>query len=758
MKSQLFSPKIPMLFNGEKNMYCVAIPIFLFFLGTMEISRSEDLATPSDSVIISPAEAVYEEDADLYARVFGDSYRRKDTLLELNIILDGEKIGEAMVFIGKENKIHAHSLVELLDDYLIPEKTRKIEALKDASGFVSFERLKSLSINAKFNRQLLQVELTAPVEQKKTRSLDKRYAENSPKPNVRSASVSGFINARVSQAFYQSGNPYHHRSMIFSPALNVCGLVLEGEVSQDYISNSRKRKGFRREYTSLVYDWWEKHLVFRGGDIFSHSARYENVPKLFGLQIKKEAVSNYEYGSARTLQITLLRRSTIKVYFNGNLVKVKENVAPGTYELDDISYANGANDVKIKIIDDAGREQNLEESFFLESAFVRHGEVGFNCSAGYPEINDQEKGRYDKSNRVISMSLKYGLLNATEIGGGIANSRFGTAYAMELRNKNICGSFELKYAHSRYQADLNSRSKLAGDAYYLGYSILPILFLEKSSLNCGVSFEASDSFFYPYLAPSNNPSSNDFLKIRQNINGKNRTISYFAFINNLCTLNFSFNYRIKTDQERSRSKSLSVNISKHMSFNDKTFSGASLNILFERSKNFDGRINRSLGLSCSIYLKNDVQISVGYVNAEEKSAYMSVSQMPHGSGLGYDVYASKTGSQNSCGFSSFYVHPTFRAELNHSRRSNSSNSTRLGLETALFFADGNFAIARKTSTDGGFVIATPVRALKDESLKFTSDGIESDPFGNAVIPTSKNHITMAKLNLLDIPDTLDVKP
>ncbi|MDR3151434.1 MAG: fimbria/pilus outer membrane usher protein [Holosporaceae bacterium] len=744
---------------------CVVSVVFVIFLaiGTMEVGRSEDSVTPDDPVAIgrAPADSAYEEDVDLYAKVFGSSYKRKDALLELSIVLDGEKIGEAMTFIGKGNKIHANSLVELLDDYLIPTETGKILSLNDADGFLSFERLESLGIGAKFNRQLLQVELTAPVEYKKTRSLGKRYTGNVQKPNVRQANVSGFVNVRASGTCYQDKSSYNHRSLIFSPVLNVYGLVLEGEVSHDHVSNSKGKKGFRREYTSLVYDWAEEHLVFRGGDIFGRSARYQSVPRLFGLQIKKEATTNYECGSARALQITLPRRSTIKVYFNGNLVKVEEGVAPGTYELDDISYSNGANDVKIKIVDDAGRERTLEESFFLENAFVRRGEFDFDCSAGYPEVNDPKKGRYDRHNRVISLSVKYGLLDATEIGGGVENSKLGTAYAMELRNKNVCGNFDMKYARSSYNCkiDHDSCSRLVGNAYFLSYSTPSIRFYERSSFSCGVSFEESDSFFYPYLAPGGNLfNSSDFLKTRQNIKGKRRTISYFAFVSNLFTLNFNANYRVKTNPKRRSGRSLSVNISKNMPLGGETFSSASFNALFERSKNFDGKINRSLGLSCSVYLKNDVRISSSYVGAEEKNAYLSVSQTPRGNGFGYDVHAARAYSKSNYGINGSYAHPMFRAELDHSRRGSSVNSTRLGLETALFFADGNFAVARRLSTNGGFIMATPVKAMKNETIKFVDNGVESDPFGNAVVPTSRNHTTTARLDLLDVPDTLDVRP
>jgi outer membrane usher protein len=734
------------------------VVFLLFFPITVEANGGAGLA----AAIPAADAAVYESD-DLLAKVFGDSYNQKSASLELDISLDGEKVGEAVTLVGRECKIHAHSLAKILENYLISEATKQIIKLADADGFISLKNLGLLKISAKFNRQLLLVELSAPIEKKKVRSLGKgRFYNVAQTPDIRQAMVSGSVDTRISEAYYHGRVTYQRRSLIFSPVLNIGGLVFEGEIARDYFSDFQKNKGFRREYSSAVYDWAEKDLFFRVGDIFSNFTKYQNVPRLFGAQIKKETPRHLEYRQAQVRQITLLRKSTIKVYCNGNLVKVKEGVAPGTYELDDISYSSGNNDVKIKIIDDAGREQDLEESFFLETSFVPQGKFDIDCSFGYPEVNDPKKGRYDKQNRIISIIAKYGLLNATEIEGGMEDGDHGVSCAAAIKNKNPCGNFELRYARSKHQinADTASGFKLAGNAYYLYYSTPSISLFEKSMFNAGFSFEQLDSFFHPYLSSSMAVNPDNFLSVRENAKGKSKIIGCFASFDNLFALNFSSRYRIRTDQKHRRSQSFFLNLSKSVWFGGAIFNSANFNASFERSKNFNGQINRSFCLGCTVYLKNDMRLSSGYVNnSNGNSAHVTMSKSPHGSDrISYDLSAFRNSRKDGFSLDSFYLHPMFKVEFNHAKYDDSSNSTRAAIETALFFADGNFAIARKTSSDGGFIMATPRKAMKDETIKFANSGVASDIFGNAVLPLSRNYVTTARLDLRDVPDTLNVEP
>ena len=76
----------------------------------------------------------------------------------------------------------------------------------------------------------------------------------------------------------------------------------------------------------------------------------------------------------------------------------------------------------------------------------------------------------------------------------------------------------------------------------------------------------------------------------------------------------------------------------------------------------------------------------------------------------------------------------------------------------MYFADGRFAVAKSNYSDGGFVIVTPKKALKDQVIKF-QDGDSESGFlgGGAVLQNSRTSKSSARIDLTDLPDNVDVK-
>ena len=221
------------------------------------------------------------------------------------------------------------------------------------------------------------------------------------KPTAHPASFSAMTNIRAAETFHNGGSSYTSKNLILSPYINIYGLCLEGEASYEHSSNSREKGKFRRAYTTLVYDWASEDIMFKYGDVFSHSLSYQSAPRVWGFNIHKDVEREKSEGVNSPIQITLLRTSTIEVYSKGNLIRTRTQVAPGTYIFDDLSYHSGENDIKIKIIDDTGREQILDESCFFESSLVTKGKFTFNGTYGYTEVNKYLSRRYDKKNHVL---------------------------------------------------------------------------------------------------------------------------------------------------------------------------------------------------------------------------------------------------------------------------------------------------------------------------------------------------------------------
>ncbi|MDR0406769.1 MAG: fimbria/pilus outer membrane usher protein [Holosporales bacterium] len=693
----------------------------------------------ADPVVVSSNDHnVLENEEELLAKVFGSKREKKDVLMEFNLLLDGEKVGEIMVMIGGTNKVLAKSIKEALVDYLAEEEIKKIDAAKDENGFISFETLDLLKLDTKFDATKLQVEINVPVNLKKTRGIEIGSKGRKEKPNVTPATFSGFTNAHFSNTSHSGMYKSNSRTLILTPVINLLGITLEGECSYEQDSTSSKRR-FKKDYTALVYDWPEEALLFQIGDIFSHSVDYHSVPKVFGFSFYRNSLLKSGDDLTNDIPVTLLRQSTIEVYVNDALVKTKTNVAPGTYILNSIPCTYGFNNVKIKIIDDAGREQFLNANVFLDSSFVRKGESSYGLTIGYPEASNNKK------NFVTSAFIKYGLMAAIECQLGILLNRIGKTVSAGIKNKNILGFLEGKYAQSKYK---EGNIQPEGKIFSLSY-ISPswkVIF----PINLGISVEKSDQFFYPYLntLKDTKEDSGSFLSQQKNRNGGHSAMRCSLFISDFLGLNLGFNYGVEKSSDNTQNR-FSVNATKYIAFNNEIFSSIQLHCSFEQVLTRDKKADRIFSFTGSVPLKGGTTLST---RGNNKSSYdSSISYQPHDNGFGYNASFNKNKESKSYIANTSYRHSRFRANLNYNRTSNSSHTTQVGLGTGLFFVDGVVAVAGNDTSDGGFVIVRPKGALANENLKFLNSSAESGILGGAVLSAGKN-INSFRLDLNELLD------
>jgi outer membrane usher protein len=711
----------------------------------------------AETVIISDPED-YSED-EMLQQVFGTRRQQKDVMMEFMIVLDGEKLGQALAKVGKERKIFATSLRELLQDYLLDEEIEKISG--DSEGFISFERLAELQLETSINQRTMNIEMKAPVEKKKIRSLGKRFERGREKPNVKNAIFSGMMAARAAQSVQKhSSGDTRSTNLILSPTINFNGVALEGEASLDRSSSGTSggrssQSKFHRAYTSIVYDMPDYDINIRGGDVFSYSNSYQNVPRVVGLSLRKGAqttsVENFNSG----MQVTLLRASRIEIYINDALVRVKECVAPGTYILDDIPYIYGSNDVKVKIIDDTGREKILTSSSFLDGAFVAPWNFAYGVTAGYPEVNDKVNGRYDRQNPVVSANVQFGIYDATDLLLGVLHNKTGDVFNAELRHKNSLGLFEFRCAKSKYRLE---QVAICGNARHLSY-FTPSITIVKSSISFGVSMETTDKFFFPYLSNTQSQFNlGDVLSQQENTKERNRTLQYHAYVSDLFGMSVSFDYKIRKRPEQKDEKSTSFNIFRSFSLDGDIFSNAYVHLSYERIRIAPDRRDRTLSLNCSLSFRNDMSISSSYSKSDSVvSRNLSLSKNSNNDGLGYTISSSRSDKRSTNSVNANYCHSRFTGNLNLSKSSQSDQSAQIGVESCLFFADSTFAVGRSQIGDGGFVIVKPAESLEKYGVKLQNSVAESGALGGAVMPTSRRCVSSARLDTRKLPSNIEAK-
>ena len=94
-------------------------------------SSTTCLVSAAPTLIAEPAsDDNQEKEADILQKIFGSRHASKDVMLEFDVVLDGEDVGQAMVLVGKQNKILVKSLKEVLSDYLNTQELNRIDEAK----------------------------------------------------------------------------------------------------------------------------------------------------------------------------------------------------------------------------------------------------------------------------------------------------------------------------------------------------------------------------------------------------------------------------------------------------------------------------------------------------------------------------------------------------------------------------------------------------------------------------------------------------
>ena len=743
---------------------------------TAEVSANNDESSfkLTEPLIISGGDfdltaATITNEDDLLGKVFGNKFSKKDKLMEFEVFLDGERVGDATLLIGVSKKILVKSLKSVLGDYLLPAEIEKIEKASDKSGFISFEDLEFLKLTTNFDMFTLRLEIDVPIEMKKTRKLVVGSCESyQEKPNVDSATLSGYIYARLShQQSKSEGEKTNSQTVIINPAVNLLGLLVEGEFS--YKKSSSKldsNNKIRREYTTLVYDMPEHDMRFRVGDIFSNYTNYQSIPRVLGFGFSKagKAVSLDTFNS--NMQVTILRKSTIEIYVNNTLVRTTKDVAPGTYVLDDIPYTYGSNNVYVRIIDDTGREQTVSSNALMDSSFLAHGEFDYGATIGYPEADyysdGEKKDRYDRKNLTKAAFIKCGLFNTIEASLGIMQNSVGESTGIEIRNNSLAGLVELKCASSRYCG--TDELKIKGKFFDAAYTS-PSLKIFDKNVRFGMSMNSSDSFFHSYMKPeslrlASDRSENDIDQDENNNCSKSTNIRYQTSIDDLFGACWHMGYSLSNHSGSSRKKTLSINSVKSFPLNGDMFSNCNLNCSFRQSRVNSEPWNRSLNLNLSLTLKDSTTISGNYLKGKTNNSSFSIFRRPQDNGFGYRANIDNQPTSSRYSLNTNYNHHRFKANFAHSYSKSSestSQNTRLGFETGIFFADNAFAVGSAMPYDGGFVIVNPHNSLKGNNIRFMGNTAESGILGGALLYTSRNYITSSPLDLRDLPDNLELK-
>ncbi|WP_254291529.1 fimbrial biogenesis outer membrane usher protein [Sphingomonas tagetis] len=295
-------------------------------------------------------------------------------------------LGDIQLTIMPDDRIEvpAQRLIDLLANVVNPDTLKALQAASTSSASLSPADFASSGIDLRYNPQTLELNLVISAERRGTRSVSVSPLDRDRVGNfVQPAEYSAYLNIRGALDYLHAGGDVGFASPIFSldGATRIGRIVAEGEAiwQPGAIGVDFQRLGSR-----LVFDDESNVMRWTAGDLQTTSRGFQSAPDIAGISIFRS------YSVLQPQQIIrprgdrsfrLDRPSTVDVEVNGQIVR-RLQLAPGNYDLRDFPFTQGANDIRLSVLDDAGRTELLRFNLFLDQSQLAKGLSEFGLYAG----------------------------------------------------------------------------------------------------------------------------------------------------------------------------------------------------------------------------------------------------------------------------------------------------------------------------------------------------------------------------------------
>lgn len=401
-------------------------------------------------------------------------------------------LGDIVVTIQPDDSIDFSSrrLMDLLSNVLDPDVLRNLQASFAGKTALGPEAFQASGIQLHYDAQQLAIVLEIASERRATRTvLVSPLERDKIGTYVKPADFSAYLNIRGNVDYLWSGPDKGVQSpvLFLDGAARAMGGVLESQAVWQPGSNATD---FQRLGTRLVYDDQKRLVRWTLGDLQPVTRGFQSVPDIAGLSVFRsysvlQPQEIVRPRGDRSFQLT--RSSTVEVYINGELVR-RLQLAPGTYNLRDFPFTQGANDIRLNILDDTGRSEVLRFNVFLDQSQLAAGLSEFGLYAGVQAPLEAHGPNYsDKP--AVSAFFRHGMSDALTLGANIQADSKVVMGGVEAVWGTKLGTFSGSFSLSQIDGIGHGRAALATFQRLIqrpnGRSDSITLFFESRSRNFG---------------------------------------------------------------------------------------------------------------------------------------------------------------------------------------------------------------------------------------------------------------------------------
>lgn len=296
-------------------------------------------------------------------------------------------LGQLPLRITPEGEIsfRAEELTAALAQQLTPEAAAAVTAAADAEGRLTVDQANAATpIRVTYDPSRIELQVSLPLSARQTQTIvagqDPSTVGSFNPPARFAAYVTTFANLDYVHTGGEEGWA--------DPRLDGVAAFRIGRIAQETFWNADFSDDaddiFTRRASRFVIDLPRQAIRIRVGDIEPEVRGYQASDNLLGFSIARlyETLQPNRNIRPRGLRsFTLTEAADVEVLVNGSSVR-RLRLDPGTYNLSDIPFTQGGNDVQIVATDATGRRELADFSTFLSDQALGQGLTEFGVSGG----------------------------------------------------------------------------------------------------------------------------------------------------------------------------------------------------------------------------------------------------------------------------------------------------------------------------------------------------------------------------------------
>lgn len=298
----------------------------------------------------------------------------------------GTYLGDIALTIMPDDRVEfsAQRALDLLSNLLNPKVYAALQANFSGKTNLSPSDFEASGVSFRYNPQTLEFNLIVASDRRVSKAVLVSPLDRSRLGTVSTpAKASAYLNVRGTTDYIHAGGGegFNEPVLFLDGAARLGGVVAESEASWQ---PGTRGVDFQRLGSRLVVDDQTRLVRWSAGDLQPIARNFQSAPDIAGISLFRS------YSVLQPQQIIrprgdrsfkLDRPSTVEVQINGQTVR-RLQLNPGTFDLRDFPFTQGANDIRLTVLDDSGRSEILRFNVFLEQSQLAKGLSEFGLYAG----------------------------------------------------------------------------------------------------------------------------------------------------------------------------------------------------------------------------------------------------------------------------------------------------------------------------------------------------------------------------------------